>query len=116
MTVGGISVGLYGCMSVTELDSHANMAVAGSNCTIIQQSGHYANVTPFSSELPTMEKVKIGDVALAFDNPVTLKTYLLVMRNALLIPTMDHNLIPPFLIKEASLFLDETPKFQSTSL
>ena len=116
MTVGGISVGLYGCMSVTELDSHANMAVAGSNCTIIQRSGHYANAMPFSSELSTMEKVKIGDVALAYDNPVTLKTYLLVMRNAFLILMMDHNLLPQFLIREASLFLDETLKFQLTSL
>jgi hypothetical protein len=38
------------------------------------------------------------------------------MRNALLIPSMSHNLLPPFLILEASLFLDETPKFQSTEL
>ena len=29
---------------------------------------------------------------------------------------MDHNLLPPFLVREASLFLDETPKFQSTDL
>ena len=101
---------------MTELDSHANMAVAGKDCTIIRRSGHYANVTPFSSELPTMETVKIGDVGLAYNDPVTLGTYLLVMRNALLIPTMDHNLLPPLLIREASLFLDETPKFQLTSL
>jgi hypothetical protein len=39
-------------------------------------------------------------------------TYLLVMRNELLIPSMDHNLIPPFLIQEAGLLLDETPKHQ----
>ena len=103
-------------MSVTELDSHANMAVAGKDCTIIRRSGHYANVTPFSPELPVMESVEIGDVALAYDDPVTLTTYLLVMRNALLIDSMDHNLLPPFLIREASLFLDETPKFQSTNL
>ena len=32
------------------------------------------------------------------------------MRNALLIPTMDNNLIPPFLIREAVFFLDETPE------
>jgi hypothetical protein len=63
-----------------------------------------------------MEKVKIGDVALAYENLVTLKTYLLVMRNALLILMMDHNLLPQFLIREASLFLDETLKFQLTSL
>jgi hypothetical protein len=103
-------------MSVTEVDSHANMAVAGKDCTIIRRSGHYANVTPFSPELPVMESVEIGDVALAYDDPVTLTTYLLVMRNALLIDSMDHNLLPPFLIREASLFLDETPKFQSTNL
>ncbi len=41
---------------------------------------------------------------------------MLVIRNALLISSMDHNLLPPFLVREASLFLDETPKFQSTDL
>ena len=43
-------------MSVTELDSHA--AVAGKDCTIISTSGQYANVTPFSSDLPMMERVE----------------------------------------------------------
>ena len=34
------------------------------------------------------------------------------MRNALLINSMVHNLIPPFLICEAGLLLNETPKHQ----
>ena len=34
------------------------------------------------------------------------------MRNALLIPTMDHNLVPPFLLRLAGLQVDETPKHQ----
>ncbi len=68
--IGGTSIGLYGYLSVTELDSHANMAVAGSGCTIIAKSGQYANVTPFSVELPEMEKVEIGDVAIAYDYPI----------------------------------------------
>ena len=114
--IGGVSTGSYGCMSVTELDSHANMAVAGKDCTIISRSGQYANVTPFSSDLPMMERVEIGNVAMAYDCPYTGRTYLLFMPNSLLIESMDHNLIPPFLIREASLFLDETPKFQSTNL
>ena len=115
-TIGGASVGLYKGQSVTELDSHANMAVAGRDCTIIAKSGHYATVTPFSSDLPVMERVEIGDVAIAYDDPFSGETFLLVLRNALLIPSMDHNLLPPFLVREASLFLDETPKFQSTAL
>ncbi len=86
--ISGTSIGLYGNLSVTELDSHANMAVAGQNCTIIAKSGQYANVTPFSAELPELERVEIGDVAIAYDNPISLVTYLLVMRNALLIPSI----------------------------
>ena len=54
--IGGTSIGLYGGLSVTDLDSHANMAVAGKKCTIIAKSGQYANVTPFSADLPVMEK------------------------------------------------------------
>jgi hypothetical protein len=91
------------------------MAVAGRDCTIIARSGHFACVTPFSDDLPVMEQVEIGDVAVAYDDPYTGVTFLLVLRNALLIPSMDHNLLPPFLIREASLFLDETPKFQSNN-
>ena len=116
VTIGGTSVRLYGCLSVTELDSHANMAVAGRDCTIISRSGHHATVTPFSADLPVMEQVEIGDVAIAYDDPYSSRTFLLVIRNALLISSMDHNLLPPFLVREASLFLDETPKFQSTDL
>ncbi len=56
----------------------------------------------FSADLPVLEGVEIGDVAIAYDDPINLVTYLLVMRNALLIPSMSHNLLPPFLIQEAS--------------
>ena len=103
-------------MSVTKLDSHANMAVTGLDCMVIATSRLYATVTPFSDDLQVMEKVEIGDVAMAYNNPITLKTCLLVMRNVLLIPTMDHTLCPPFLVREALLFIDKTPKFQSTML
>ena len=39
--IGSTSIGLDGDLSVTELDSHANMAVAGKGCTIIAKSGQY---------------------------------------------------------------------------
>ena len=111
-TIGGASMGSYAALGATELDSHANMAVAGRNCTITATSGHYANITPFSSNLPTMDMVKIGDAAIAYDNPILHVISLLVMPNALMIPTMDHNLIPPFLLRGAGLYVDKTPKHQ----
>ena len=108
--IGDMRMGQYSGQSATELDSHANMAVAGTNVSIISKSGLKATVTPFSPDLSAMDDVEIGDVAMAYDDPRTGITYILVMRNALLIPAMNHNLIPPFLIREAGLFLDETPK------
>jgi hypothetical protein len=49
--IGGASMGSYAALGAMELNSHAKMAVAGSNCTIIATSGCYANVTPFSANL-----------------------------------------------------------------
>jgi hypothetical protein len=111
-TIGGALLGAYSGQGATELDSHANMVVAGFDCTVIATSGCYATVTPFSSNLRTMDMVEIGDVAIAYNDPISLQTYLLVMRNALLIPTIDHNLVPPFLLWMAGLQVDETPKHQ----
>ena len=103
----------YSGQSATELDSHANMAVAGANVSIISKSGLVATVTPFSDDLPPMDDVEIGDVAIAYDDPRTGVTYILIIRNALLIPTMSHNLIPPFLIREAGLM--RLPRYMQLS-
>ncbi len=80
-TIGGALLGDHSGQGTTKLDSHANMAVAGNDCTIIATSGRHATVTPFSSNLPKIEMVEIEDVALAYDNPISLQTYILVMRN-----------------------------------
>ena len=77
----------YSGHQATELDSHANMAVASCDCTIIARSGCFANVTPF-------HKDEFGDAMVAYDDPISQRTYLLVMRNALLIQSMDHIFFP----------------------
>ena len=55
-----------------------------------------------------MERVGTRDVAIAYDNMVSLETCLIVLRNELLRSMTIHDLVPPFLIGEVSLFLDET--------
>jgi hypothetical protein len=65
-------MGSYSGLHATMLDSHANMAVAGSDCTVIATSGHHATVIPFSSNLPSMDMVEIGDVAIVYDDPISL--------------------------------------------
>ncbi len=77
--IGGASMGSDASLGAMELDSHANMAVVGSNCMIIATSSHYANVTPFSSNLTTIDMVELGDFGIAYDDPILHVTYLLVM-------------------------------------
>ena len=50
------------------------------------------------------------DTVIAYDCPHSVETCLLVARNALCVPSMDHNLVPPFILREAGLILNDKPK------
>ena len=54
-----------------------------------------------------MSRVPIVDTVLACDCPISGKTTLLVARNALFVQSMNHNLIPPFIMREAGLKVEE---------
>ena len=92
------------------MDSHANMVVIGAQGTIIQKTGKYAEVNGFSPDVVTMSRVPIVDAVLAHDCPISGKTTLLVERNALLVESMEHNLISPFIMQEAGLKVEEQAK------
>ena len=98
------------CESRTELDSHANMVVIGKQAFVFSHSGQYSNVREFTDEVKGIPKVPIVDAVIAYDCPQSGQTYLLVVRNSLCVPSMEHNLIPPFISREAGLVLRDTPK------
>ena len=98
-------------MSRTELDSHANMAVVGKHAEIISHTGEVAEVNPFTPDYKPMS-IPIVDAAIQYDCPFEDKQYILVIRNALHVPSMNNNLIPPFMLREAGVLVKETPKIQ----
>ena len=49
----------------------------------------------------------------AYDDPLGGETYLLVIKNALHVPSMEINLIPPFMMRLAGIEVNECPKFLS---
>ena len=102
--------------STTELDSHANMVVVGAQATVIQETGLFADVNAFSDEVSQLQRIPINDVVIAYDCPYRLETYLLIIKNALHVPSMDHNLIPPFIMEEAGLDVDAKAKIHSKDL
>jgi hypothetical protein len=97
--------------SRTELDSHANMPVVGKFAFIISNTGRIADVKAYTPDYDTMQ-IPIVDAAVKYECPYDGTTYILVIRNALHVPSMQNNLIPPFMIREAGIILHDTPKMQ----
>lgn len=93
----------------SEIDNHANMVVLGSQCFVIEQGGtcDVSGFAPGSGR----KAVRVVDAAVAHDDPYTGITHILLFKNALYCPDMDYNLIPPFILREAGLIVNETPKF-----
>ena len=94
----------------SELDSHANMIVLGRHSFIFESTGRTCTVTPFSSELGLAENVPIVDGAIVYEEPYSGEPIILLIRNALYIPSMEINLIPPFILRAGGVIVNDIPK------
>ena len=94
----------------TELDYHANMVVVESNATIINNTGRTVEVSPFTPDYSSLQNVPVVNAAIGYNCEYTGESYLLVVMNAISVPSIDHNLIPPFIMKEAGIDVKTIPK------
>jgi hypothetical protein len=76
--------------SRTDLDSHANVPVAGRNACIMSDTGRIADVNAFTPDYDSMQ-MSIVDAAVRHDCPCSGQMHVLVLRNALFVPSMRHN-------------------------
>ena len=102
-------------MCRTELDSHASSIVVGKHVLVTYDSGKVVNVGPFTDKLGKLRNVPIIDCVVAHDCPYTKRTFYLAMYNALYIPEMTENLIPPFALRRQGNVVNDVPKIQIDS-
>ena len=95
-----------------ELDSHANMAVIRWYTHILSISDRTVEVNVFTLEHATI-KAPLIDVALQYDSPYDGKSYILVIQNGIHITSMTNNLIPPFLMREVGVAVNDKPKIHT---
>ena len=95
--------------SCMELDSHANMPVVGKHAYIIAKTSKKVDVSPFTPDYKPLT-VPLVDATVRYDNPYNGKSYILVLWNALYVPSMDNNLIPPFMLREMGVTVNDVPK------
>ena len=98
--------------SCMELDSHANMPVVGKNAYVLADTGRTCDVYAFTPNYEPIE-VPIVDAALLYQCPYKGTSHILVIRNCLHVPTMTNNLIPPFIMREAGVEINDQPKIHT---
>lgn len=101
-------------ISRVDLDSHANMIVGGSAFYIIAESGKSATVQAYNPDIPSQE-IPIVEAVTLYERVSDGKRFLMVAEHVLSVPSMDHSLIPPFMLREAGVEVDTTPKSQALS-
>ena len=90
------------------------MVCLGKHCTVLNYTGKTVKVNAFASEVGSLNNIPVVDAVVVYEDPYDNGTlYLLVVYNALYIPSMSHHLIPPFLLREAGLMVSDVPKIQS---
>jgi hypothetical protein len=57
-------------------------------------------------------QVKLVDAVVQYDCPFSGKVYMLVICNAIYVPAVSNNLIPPFILREAGITVNDVPKIQ----
>ena len=69
------------------------------------------NVSGFAQSLGKVQSVPIVDAAVLYECPYTDISYCLIMHNALYLHEMQHNLVPPFLMRRAGVTVNEEARF-----
>ena len=92
-----------------KLDSHANMPVVGKHAHIIAETGKKVDVSPFTPDYKPLT-VHLVDATVRYNNPYNGKSYILVLLNALYVLSMHNNLIPPVMLREMGVTVNDVPK------
>ena len=96
--------------SRTELDYHADSPVFGKNTMILYKTDMTVNVTFFSDDFVMMPEVPVVYATVSYDFPITDNSTILIINNAIYIREIEHNLLPPIIMRLSGLLVDECPK------
>ena len=95
----------------TDLDSHADTCVVGRNALIVHLLDKKVNVTGFDPTQGKVEDLNLVSAALACDCPATGEPIILMMHQAVHVPTMTNDLLCPMQMRVNDVELYKCPKF-----
>ena len=94
----------------SEIDNHADTCVVGANALITHDYQRPVSVTGFDPSNRS-QHLKIVSAALAYDDHRNGKPVILVINQAIHVPTIEHNLLSPMQMRLNGIAVSECPKF-----
>jgi hypothetical protein len=102
--------------SATDLDSHADQCAVGNNALIVHDYDRPINVSGYNPSGPIAKDLKTVSAALAYDDPVSGETLILMIHQAIAIPDIYHNLLSPMQLRLNDVVVNEVPRFLTEHL
>ena len=95
-----------------ELDSHTDTCVVGKHALVVHDFDRPVNVTGYDPSEGTVAKgLRTVAAALAYDDPKSGETKIIMLNQAILIPHLDVHLLCPMQLRMNDVKLCEEPKF-----
>ena len=96
---------------MTHLDSHADTCVVGCNSLVVHDFDRPVDVCGFDPTGPVSKSLRTVSAAVAYTIPTTGEVVMLVIHQAVLIPSLSHNLLCPNQLRLNDVAISEQPKF-----
>ena len=86
------------------------MPVIRMNAYILSTIGETVDIAPFTPDYKPIS-VELVDAALKYECPYSGEIKIFIIRRRLHVPSMTHNLLPPFMLKEAGITIMKSQRF-----
>jgi hypothetical protein len=94
-----------------ELDSHTYTCCFSQSCTTLPiDLCPTEDVTPFSLDLGKQSDVPIITVAVTYDSPIPYSTYILILKQRLLIRSLQHHMFCPIQLRFIDVVVNYCPQ------
>jgi hypothetical protein len=92
------------------LDSHADCCVFSEHSKVLYSDlSRTVNLSPFKSDLGTVDGLPVSTIAIAYDDPTNFTTYILTFHEVLQIPGMAHHILCPNQLRENGIRVNDIP-------
>ena len=94
-----------------ELDTHANTCVVGRHAFIVERHGRVLNVSRYDPKKGSAKNLEVLNAAITVDNVNTGESHVVIIKKAVHVPNLEHNLLCLMQICMNGAVVNETPFF-----